>query len=150
MKEKILNTFKNLGFEMEDFEELGYGFDYEGLHYLLLNNDEEEFLNIAIPAVYEKSDSNELEFYKVIDKLNTALKYIKANELFGSIWLFYEREMIGEEDLEKLLPKMILHLEHAVHVLRDGGEEVNSGNDENGDICDDLDYDFIIGDVDND
>ena len=43
MKEKILNAFKALGFEMENLEELGYSFDYEGLHFLLMNNKEREF-----------------------------------------------------------------------------------------------------------
>lgn len=136
-----MNAFKSLGFEMEDMKELGYGFDYEGLHYLWMNNDDEEFLNIAIPAVYDKSDSDELEFYQVIDKLNSTLKYIKVNELGNSMWLFYEREMIGEEDFEKLLPKMILHLEHAVRFLRNGGDDAISDNH-------DDDSDCIIEDVD--
>lgn len=150
MKEKIFNAFKSLGFEMEDMEELGYGFDYEGLHYLWMNNDDEEFLNIAIPAVYDKSDSNELEFYQVIDKLNSMLKYVKVNEIGNSMWLFYEREMIGDEDFEKLLPKMILHLEHAVRFLRNGGEDANRGSDEDGAINDDHidEDDCIISDVD--
>lgn len=149
MKEKILNAFKSLGFEMEDMEELGYGFDYEGLHYLWMNNDDEEFLNIAIPAVYDKSDSKELEFYQVIDKLNSMLKYVKVNEIGNSMWLFYEREMIGEEDFEKLLPKMIIHLEHAVRFLRNEGEDANSGNAEDEATSDNHDdEDYIIGDVD--
>lgn len=148
MKEKILNAFKNLGFEMEDMEGLGYGFDYEGLHYLLMNNNDEEFLSIAIPAVYDKSDSDELEYYQVIDKLNSTLKYVKVNELGNSMWFFYEREMIGEEDFEKLLPKIILHLEHAVRFLRSGGEEFNNGNDEDEAAEDSHNDECIIGDVD--
>lgn len=149
MKEKILNAFKSLGFEMEDMEDLGYGFDYEGLHYLWMNNDDEEFLNIAIPAVYDKSDSNELEFYQVIDKLNSMLKYVKVNEIGNSMWLFYEREMIGEEDFEKLLPKMIIHLEHAVRFLRNEGEDANGGKADDEATSDNHDdEDYIIGDVD--
>ena len=31
MKEKILEAFKALGFEVEDLE-IGYGFQYEGKH----------------------------------------------------------------------------------------------------------------------
>lgn len=148
MKEKILNAFKNLGFEMEDMEGLAYGFDYEGLHYLWMNNNDEEFLSIAIPAVYDKSDSDELEYYQVIDKLNSTLKYVKVNELGNSMWFFYEREMIGEEDFEKLLPKIILHLEHAVRFLRSGGEEINNGNDEDEAAKDSHNDECIIGDVD--
>lgn len=150
MKEKILNAFKNLGFEMEKMGELGYSFDYEGLHYLWMNNDDEEFLSITIPAVFDKSDAEELEFYQVIDKLNSTLKYVKVNELSNSMWLFYERELIGEENFEELLPKMILHLEHALRFLRSGGEDTNRGNDEAETNSDDHndDGDCMIGDVD--
>ncbi|MBQ0058006.1 MAG: hypothetical protein KBT20_10165 [Bacteroidales bacterium] len=149
MKEKILNAFKNLGFEMENMEGLGYGFNYEGLHYLWVNNDDEEFLSIAIPAVFDKSDVDELDFYKIIEKLNSTLKYVKVNELSNSMWIFYEREMVGEEDFDKLLPKMILHLEHAVRFLRNGGEEAASGNDDEETASEDSeDDDCIIEDVD--
>lgn len=149
MKEKILNAFKNLGFEMNDLDDLGYEFDYEGLHFLWINNKDEEFFSLAVPAVYEKPDSEELEFYQVIDRLNSTLKYVKANEFGNSMWLYYEREMIGEEDFEKLLPKMILHLEHAVRFLR-SEEDANSGDDDDETISSnrDNDEDSIIGDVD--
>ena len=150
MKEKILNAFKALGFEMENLEELGYSFDYEGLHFLLMNNKDEDFLSIAIPAVYDKSNSEELEFYKVMDKLNATLKYVKVNELSNSMWFFYEREVSEDDDFEKILPKMILNLEHGVRFLRSGGQDttdddndakVINENDNDSDEC-------IISDVD--
>ena len=46
MKEKILDAFKALGFEMEELEGFGYGFEYEGKHFLYMyNEDDEDFLN---------------------------------------------------------------------------------------------------------
>lgn len=126
MKEKILDAFKNLGFEMEDLEELGYGFEYEGIHYLWMAHNDEDFLNIAVPAIFDKADTNEQEFYQVMDKLNSTLKFIKVNELGNSMWMFYERELFGGEDFEQLLPRIILHLEHALHFMRD----MCSGNTE--------------------
>ena len=145
-----MNAFKALGFEMENLEKLGYSFDYEGLHFLLMNNKDDEFLSIAIPAVYDKSNSDELEFYKVMDKLNATLKYVKVNELSNSMWFFYEREVSEDDDFEKILPKMILNLEHGVRFLRSRGQDVTNDNndaeviDENGDDSDEC----IISDVD--
>ena len=107
------------------------------VHYLWLNYDD-EFLNIAIPAVLNKSDLDELAFYQVINRVNATLRYVKANELGDSLWLFYEREMIGEEDFEVLLPHMILNLEHAVRFLRNGDQDANNDND----------GDCIIGEID--
>lgn len=140
MKEKILITFKNLGFEMEYLEDLGYGFEYEGIHYLWMASDDETFLNIAIPAVFKKADSTEQEFYMAMDKLNSTLKYVKAYELGNSMWLFYERELLGEENFEDLLPRIILRLEHALHTLRD--------EEQDNDDCQNDETEFLIEDVD--
>lgn len=124
MNEKILNAFKNLGFEMEQLEDIGYGFEYEGLHYLLVNGgDDEAFLSIALPAVLDKPELEDVKFYQVMDKLNSTLKYIKVNEFADGMWIFYEREMVGEEDFENLLPKMILRLEQAVAFMRNECQE---------------------------
>lgn len=119
MKEKILEAFKALGFEMEDMEGLGYGFQYEGRHYLYMyNEDDENFLNISIPAVMDLDDENNVGFYQVMDKINGTLKYVKANKLNDSMWLFYERELLGGEDLMQVISHMILHLEAGFMFLR--------------------------------
>ena len=119
MKEKILDAFKALGFEMEDMEGLGYGFEYEGKHFLYMyNEDDEDFMNIALPAVLDMDDENNMCFYQVMDKINGTLKYVKANKLNDSMWLFYERELFGDEDMKQILSRMILHLEAGLMFLR--------------------------------
>lgn len=119
MKEKILEAFKALGFEMEELEGMGYGFQYEGKHFLYMyNEDDEDFLNISLPGVLDIDDENNTTFYQVMDKLNSTLKYVKAYKLNDSMWLFYERELFGGEDLKQVLSRMILHLEAALMFLR--------------------------------
>lgn len=99
-----MEAFKSMGFEMDDLEDLGYGFQYEG-HYLYMPNEsDEDFLNIALPAVLDIDDESNVAFYQLMDKLNGTLKYVKANKLNDSMWLFYERELFGGENLEQLLP----------------------------------------------
>lgn len=119
MKEKILEAFKALGFEIEELEGFGYGFEYEGKHFLYMyNEDDEDFLNIALPAVLDMDDENNMGFYQVMDKINGTLKYVKANKLNDSMWLFYDRELFGGEDLKQILSRMILHLEADFMFLR--------------------------------
>lgn len=49
MKEKVLKALKELGFKLEEVEDFGYIFQYEGTHYLYAPNIMgEEFLNICI------------------------------------------------------------------------------------------------------
>ena len=66
------------------------------------------------------------------------------------MWFFYEREVSEDDDFEKILPKMILNLEHGIRFLRSGGQdttdddndaEVINENDNDSDEC-------IISDVD--
>ena len=119
MKEQILNTFAAMGFQLEEMEGFGYGFQYEGINYLYMpNDDDEDFLNIAVPAIVEINDENIHAAHLLMDKLNSTLKYVKANKLGDSMWLFYERELYGGEDFEKLLSRMILHLEAALNFYR--------------------------------
>ena len=119
MKEQILNVFATLGFQLEEMEGFGYGFQYEGINYLFMpNEDDEEFLNISVPAILEINDDNLHAALMLMDKMNSTLKYVKANKLGDGLWLFYERELFGGEDLKQILSRMILHLEAGLMFLR--------------------------------
>lgn len=124
MKEMIMKAFKALGFELEELGELGYGFEYEGVHYLWLADGGDDMLSLCIPAVLNKDNEEEQTFYHIMDKFNSSLKFIKANAVGDGMWLFYERELVGGEDFDKLIPRMILHLDHAYRML------IGAGNDE--------------------
>ena len=141
MKEQILNVFETLGFQLEEMEGFGYGFRYEGINYLFMpNEDDEEFLNIAIPAILEINEDNVHAAHMLMDKLNSTLKYVKANKLGDSMWLFYERELYGGEDLEKLVSRMILHLEAAMNFYRNAMTNIKNelGNSDDDTPSDDT------------
>ena len=135
MKEQILNTFATMGFLLEEMEGFGYAFRYEGINYLYMpNDDDEDFLNISIPAIVEVTEANTQVAFMLMDKLNSKLKYVKANRFGDSIWLSYERELYGGENFEKLLSRMILHLESAFifyrHTMADIENELDSSDDD--------------------
>ena len=96
MKEKIWEAFAELGFQLEQMDDFGYGFSYEGTNFIFMPNaDDEEFLNICIPGIYDLEEESPLSFIELMNKINSTLKYIKAYELGKSIWLFYLAEIIG-------------------------------------------------------
>lgn len=134
MKEKILETLKAMGFELEDMEGFGYGFHYEGTHLLYMyNEDDEDFLTFALPALLEIDDEDDVLYYQVMDKINRTLKYVKANKFSGSIWLFYERELLGNEDMQLVLSHMIFHLDEAMNffnrAMKNSVEEEDTASD---------------------
>ena len=150
MKEKILEAFRELGFKLEEEEGMGYCFKYEGLNLLYMyNENDEEFLNIALPGIVEVEDDKMLQICALLEKINSTLKYIKAYMLGNSVWLFYERELIeqreqsrtcsdyaesrekktegqlcGEEDLVTIISRMILHLEAGLFFARKAMAEI--------------------------
>ena len=141
MKEKILEAFKALGFKVEDLDGTAYGFHYEGRNFLLLLNEEdEEFLNIALPCVLEPDGVDEQEFNETMEKVDSTLRYVKAYKALGGMTLFYERELSGEEDLKEVIRRMILHIEAGHFFLHhrllkskddgDSGSEVGSDGTE--------------------
>lgn len=133
MKEKILSTLEELGFKPEPAEDLGYFFSFEGLNYLFFNNnDDEDFLSIALPGVIEKDDVGQEVLTLLTERINSTIKYVKAYCPNDSIWIFYERELLGNENLDELLPRMIVCLENAYIFTRSTMNELTGGGN-NGD-----------------
>lgn len=112
-KEQVMGVLKKVGFQLEEVEGWGYNFSYEGRNFLYIPNDEDpRFLNICMPRVrYYEEGGDLLDYYKFISRLNATFKYVKAYDLQNTVWLFYEREVFDNEDLEQVVIRMILHLE---------------------------------------
>ena len=133
MKEKILAAIENLGFNLEDNESLGFSFNYEGINYLYMyNEDDEDFLNISVPGIYDLEEDNKENYDALKEKINSTLKYVKAYTLGKGLWLFYERDLLGNEDLEEVIRRMILHLAAALMFARDSIEKIDNGESDEG------------------
>ncbi len=133
MKEKILAAFENLGFNLEDNESLGYHFYYEGINFLYMyNEDDEDFLNISVPSIYDFEKDNKEKYEELKEKINSTLKYVKAYTLGDSLWIFYERDLLGNEDPEEVIRHMILHLAAALMFARDSIEKIDNGESDEG------------------
>ena len=165
MKEKILEAFKELGFKLEEEEGMGYCFNYEGLNLLYMyNENDEEFLNIALPGIVDVEEDKMLQICALLEKINSTLKYIKAYILGNSVWLFYERELIeqrgkktegqlcGEEDLMTVISRMILHLEAGLSFARKAMTEIeetmtnDSSDDDTAESAEEIDAEEITDD----
>jgi len=134
-KEKVLVALKALGFKTDKLETVAYGFHYEGKAFLFLPNEEdEEFLMITLPCV-DLDDMDEQTLTKVADRMNACQKYIKTYTARGALEISYERQLLGDEDLEKVIRNMLRSLEeghfflyHRLLRSDDGGDNEDSGN----------------------
>lgn len=145
MKEKVLNTLRELGFITEERTPEAYEFQYEGHTFIYLYNEHDEsFINIAMPAVLDFEDADDLTTYKAADKINASLKYIKAYRFADNLWLYYEREVISDEDLSEVLSHMIYRLDAGYDYMDkvlNGDDDDDDDNDDDDDGNDDANYD---------
>ena len=115
MNEKVLETLKKLGFVTIPVENF-HLFEYEGRGFFYYVDDD-SFLSIVLPNLMDADSDDEeehedkfMDLLKMQVEVNNKVKYVKAFVRQDSLWLSYEREVYAEEDLEELIPKMILHL----------------------------------------
>lgn len=119
MKEKVFKALTNMGFKPEPVEDCGYFFCYEGMKLLYIyNEDDEDFLNVALPGIYDIEEGKMAEYCALTEKLNSVLKYVKAYAFGDSMWLTYERKLLGGENLEKTLLHIISSMEGAYMYAR--------------------------------
>lgn len=140
MKEKVLEALVNLGFQLEQ-SEIGYMFDYEGMHYLYMPNDSDEsFLSISIPMFYHHDEDNTAVCCILTEFLNSELKYLKVYTMADSLWLFYERYLFDDDNLEQIIPHMILSLDEGLKLARKKADKIEadfaSSDDEEVETCD--------------
>ena len=133
MKEKVLKTLEELGFspELAQGNDGYYIFHYEGLNYLwMVNDDDPEFLSLSLPGILEVDDDNRELGRDLIERIHSSIKYIKVYLMSpDSVWMFYERKLMDEEDYEKVISHMIFQLEgsnmYALSTYRKMQEEAN-------------------------
>ena len=148
MKEKIVEALRDLGFILEEVSGIGYHFKFEAVNMFYLNSEDEKFVSIIVPGIFETENSDMEVVYKTMEKVNSTLKYVKAYLWNDSITLTYEREMFGEENLEEMLGSMIVQLESALRFSRNVIETLqNETNDADADDeADDADVEEMDAD----
>ena len=137
MKEKVLKALKELGFKLEEVEDFGYIFQYEGTHYLYAPNVMgEEFLNICIPGVCDLHEAKEsFDLCHLANKLSYDLNYIKAYVKEERLWLAYECNVEGcEKSIKDIVGTMISYLDFGINytrgLLEKGYPDIEEPNEE--------------------
>ena len=82
----IVKTLKELGFEPQKYDDLGYVFDMEGIHILYIGDeDTPSFIRFAVPSIFDITDENRAEITGIMYELTKELKYVKAFDINDSV-----------------------------------------------------------------
>ena len=133
-KDDVLTALDNLGFGVEEINEYFYHFEYEEVNYLYnYDEDDEDFLHLSIPAIFQVTEDNAEMVMPVINRANDIIKYAKIVYSQEMVWATFEYPLFEWVDIEELLEFAIRMLQSAAvtfnRVLRgefdnkDGGEE---------------------------
>ena len=78
-KEIILEQLKAMGFELYELDDVGYAFKYEDINYFYMtdDDDDEHFLRIVIPHIFEVTDENRVAVLEAMHETELMLKYAK-------------------------------------------------------------------------
>lgn len=110
-KKNILEQLNAMGFEPIEVGDEGYVFKFEDLNYLYLpDENDEQFLRIALPHLFEVTDENRVAVLEAMHDTSLLAKYAKVCIMHGGVWSIYEHYISSTDDLTELL-------EHIIRVL---------------------------------
>lgn len=113
-KEKVLHALTKFGL-LPDEEDGQICFFYQMSLYLYVpDDDDENYVSIYIPCIYEVTEENESEVLLVINDCNVdvkAVKLIVANK--ANVWAAYEIHVPEDADLEDVVRRGVLALYNA-------------------------------------
>lgn len=126
-----MEAFEELGFQLGQIVEMEWlGFSFEGNKYMYLSDgEEEEYLRISIPYIYELKDDNMNKFVELEEWINSTSICVKACRKGNNLWLFYERKLFGEEDLKLVISHMIMSLDYSLFTAHRYIEEIEMKNE---------------------
>ena len=111
-KELVLSKFEELGFALEDAGEFGYFFNYEELSYLYLpEEDDENFLRLAVPNIFDVTVENKPLVLEVVNDTNMSVKYSKTCVANENVWSFFECRLFDDDNLADII-------EHGIRLLQ--------------------------------
>ena len=139
-KEIIIDQLKAMGFEPTELEDVGFVFKYEDTNYLYMpDDDDEQFLRIVIPYLFEVTDENRVAVLDAMQETNLMLKYAKVCIMYeNDAWAIYEHRLTSTDNLAELLEHIIHVLEAAAHVFykKLNGEDVMGRSEDSEDSSD--------------
>ena len=131
MREGILEAFAEFGFDVTPIGNVGFEFTYEATKMLCFPDAiDEDFFSICIPRIYELEKDCPMVFMDLINRINSSMKYIKAYPVGAGVWLCYERELLPDEDLLDIIPRIIIHLDAALALARKILLEIKTGEEQ--------------------
>ncbi len=115
MLEKVFEYLKNEGLVPERVDNR-IRFKYQMFYFVIFGEtDDERFLNITLPEIYEVNADNRIDALEAINTVNDGTKLVKLYIYDNEVWVGVEQLLDSTPDLGDIIPRTL-------RVLIDGRE----------------------------
>ncbi len=126
--EKLEEYLKKEGY-LPEMTEFGLQFKSENLDFLSFRDDQDElFLNLFFPQIFEVTEENRQDVLVAIDKANTEVKVAKSSVRFNNaVWVGVEMLLPETYDLGDIVPRALNMMKYYRDVFYHAYAETPSG-----------------------
>lgn len=105
MKQRIFDWLKAQGL-CPSMDEGAISFKYQMRNFVFfLDEDDQNFLQLCLPGIFDWNDENQFAVLKAMDALNTGRKVIKSGTVGDSVWLFFEVLLDETPVFDDIIPR---------------------------------------------
>lgn len=133
----VLNTLHDLGFQTEEAPGYGHLFQYEGLMYLYMpEEDDDLFFRVTLPNIHRFDKEDRAFVLDIVNEVNGTIKYTKTFATDDRVWVSYEQRLGPDtdssvEDSVEFALRILVATATRFQRLLDGDDESENDNQEN-------------------
>ena len=112
MIDKIMAALKSEGFQPK-MDDVSVTFKYQMIDYLHIKDEDNQYLNLYIPSIFQVDDDNRMAVMQSMNSINNLHKVVKLLLNDDQVWVFFEEKLPKDAEIDELLTFAIVILEQA-------------------------------------
>jgi hypothetical protein len=112
MIDKIMTALKSEGFQPK-MDDVSVTFKYQMIDYLHIKDEDNQYLNLYIPSIFQVDDDNRMVVMKTMNSINNLHKVVKLVLNDDQVWVCFEEKLPKDTEIDELLTFAIVILEQA-------------------------------------
>ena len=110
--DKIMAVLKSEGFQPKE-DEASVTFKYQMIDYLHIKDEDDQYLNLYIPSIFQVDDDNRMAVMQTMNHINNFHKVVKLVLNDDHVWVCFEEMLPKDAEIDELLTFAIMVLEQS-------------------------------------
>ena len=130
MFKKAFKAVEEMGYKPEKKNDQLFGFEFEGYYFGIATMlDDSEYLRVFTSLEFDNKDCNKTDILWKMVKIGRMHPYVKCWSNEGRFILYYNREVLPENNIKECILRSILHIQAAIDDAQDAIDEMEAGYD---------------------